>query len=185
MPPTSDAVPLIGTYFACIMVMVAFSVVMTVVVLNYHHRSSDTHEMPHWIRSMFLIWLPWLLRMQRPPPKLQRKAFFGSKKELELRQRSSRSLLANVMDIDDDFSTSEEQLATVRGCCPTQRELAAILRELRYISNRMRREDRVTDIIAEWKYAAMVVDRVCLIVFTLFTVLSTFICLFSAPHLVA
>lgn len=38
-----------GTYFACIMIMVAFSVVMTVVVLNYHHRSSDTHEMPDFV----------------------------------------------------------------------------------------------------------------------------------------
>ncbi|CAL1283241.1 unnamed protein product [Larinioides sclopetarius] len=182
MPPTSDAVPLIGTYFACIMVMVAFSVVMTVVVLNYHHRSSDTQEMPDCVRSMFLIWLPWFLRMNPPPTKLQRKAIFGSKKELEIvRQRSSRSLLANVMDIDD----SEDQAtpATVRGCF--DRELTAILRELRYITCRMKREDRVNDIIAEWKYAAVVVDRVCLILFSAFTVLSTCICLFSAPHLVA
>ncbi|GIZ04060.1 neur_chan_memb domain-containing protein [Caerostris extrusa] len=105
-------------------------------------------------------------------------ALFGSKRELEIvRQRSSRSLLANVIDIDD----SEDQAtpATVRGCF--DRELTAILRELRYITGRMKREDRTGDIIAEWKYAAVVVDRVCLILFTAFTVLSTCICLFSAP----
>ncbi|GFS54075.1 acetylcholine receptor subunit alpha-type acr-16 [Trichonephila inaurata madagascariensis] len=166
------------------MIMVAFSVVMTVVVLNYHHRSSDTHEMPDCVRSLFLIWLPWILRMQQPSAKLQRKAIFGSKKELEIvRQRSSRSLLANVMDIDDLGSDDQATPATVRGCF--DRELTAILRELRYITCRMKREDRVNDIIAEWKYAAVVVDRVCLILFSAFTVLSTCICLFSAPHLVA
>ncbi|XP_023241909.1 neuronal acetylcholine receptor subunit alpha-7-like isoform X3 [Centruroides sculpturatus] len=49
LPVTSDAVAIIGTYFACIMIMVAFSVVMTVVVLNYHHRSSETHDMPQYV----------------------------------------------------------------------------------------------------------------------------------------
>ncbi|KFM66080.1 Neuronal acetylcholine receptor subunit alpha-7, partial [Stegodyphus mimosarum] len=197
MPPTSDAVSIIGTYFACIMIMVAFSVVMTVVVLNYHHRSSDTHEMPECIRSVFLGWLPRLLMMKRPAPKLQRKGLLvNSKKEFELKERSSKSLLANVLDIDEGgfrqneagsttYLPVEDPPATVRGCFATQRELNAILRELRYITGRMRREERITDIIAEWKYAAMVVDRVCLIVFTAFTILSTCICLFSAPHLIA
>ena len=29
--------------------MVAASVVTTILVLNYHHRQEDTHEMPDWV----------------------------------------------------------------------------------------------------------------------------------------
>ena len=47
------------------MMMVASSVVLTVVVLNYHHRTAETHVMPMWVRSVFLQWLPWILRMDR------------------------------------------------------------------------------------------------------------------------
>lgn len=49
MPATSDAVPLLGTYFNCIMFMVASSVVSTILILNYHHRNADTHEMSDWV----------------------------------------------------------------------------------------------------------------------------------------
>lgn len=49
MPATSDAVPLLGTYFNCIMFMVASSVVSTILILNYHHRHADTHEMGEWV----------------------------------------------------------------------------------------------------------------------------------------
>jgi nicotinic acetylcholine receptor len=31
------------------MFMVASSVVTTIMVLNYHHRLVDTHEMPDWV----------------------------------------------------------------------------------------------------------------------------------------
>lgn len=37
------------------MFMVASSVVLTVVVLNYHHRKADIHEMPSWVSS--IAWL--------------------------------------------------------------------------------------------------------------------------------
>ena len=40
---------LTGTYFNCIMFMVASSVVTTIMILNYHHRKAETHEMPNWV----------------------------------------------------------------------------------------------------------------------------------------
>jgi nicotinic acetylcholine receptor len=48
------------------MFMVASSVVSTILILNYHHRNADTHEMSDWVRVIFLYWLPCLLRMTRP-----------------------------------------------------------------------------------------------------------------------
>ncbi|XP_037509764.1 neuronal acetylcholine receptor subunit alpha-7 [Rhipicephalus sanguineus] len=206
MPPTSDAVSIIGTYFACIMIMVAFSVVMTVVVLNYHHRNQETTEMPALIRTVFLVWLPWLLRMEPPGQKVNRRSLFlnNKMKELELKERSSRSLLANVLDIDDDFRTANRAAAsnchgtrtpylggggggesTVHACVHSSRELNLILRELRFITSRMRKDEQEREVDGEWKFAAMVVDRVCLIIFSAFTITSTCACLFSAPHLVA
>ncbi|XP_071034736.1 neuronal acetylcholine receptor subunit alpha-7-like isoform X8 [Parasteatoda tepidariorum] len=211
LPPSSDAVSIIGTYFACIMIMVAFSVVMTVVVLNYHHRNSDTHEMPAYVKTIFLTWLPFILRMSRPGKKITRKHLFMSSKmkELELKERSSRSLLANVLDMDDDFRQQNSTsgggyVHTVSGgrsggpgggsgdetplyhpCLSTQRELQNILRELRFITRRMREEDENQEVISDWKFAGMVVDRICLFGFTLFTILSTCVTIFRAPHLVA
>lgn len=54
---------------------------------------------------MFLQWLPCVLRMSRPGKKITKKTILMSNrmKELELQERSSKSLLANVLDIDDDF----------------------------------------------------------------------------------
>ena len=34
------------------MFMVASSVVTTIMILNYHHRQADTHEMPHWVSHL-------------------------------------------------------------------------------------------------------------------------------------
>ncbi|KAK7864224.1 hypothetical protein R5R35_002063 [Gryllus longicercus] len=242
LPQVSDAIPLLGTYFNCIMFMVASSVVLTVVVLNYHHRTADIHEMPQWIKSVFLQWLPWILGMSRPGKKITRKTILMSNrmKELELKERSSKSLLANVLDIDDDFrhhanSTAAAAAAAgyLRGggasgastgaldeagasaggggggaavsggagggaaagavapagaagapCAAAQRELAAILRELQFITGRMRKADEEAELISDWKFAAMVVDRFCLIIFTMFTIIATVAVLLSAPHII-
>nr|XP_014089691.1 neuronal acetylcholine receptor subunit alpha-7 isoform X3 [Bactrocera oleae] len=203
LPQVSDAIPLLGTYFNCIMFMVASSVVLTVVVLNYHHRTADIHEMPPWIKSVFLQWLPWILRMGRPGRKITRKTILLSNrmKELELKERSSKSLLANVLDIDDDFrhtisgsqtaigssasfgrpTTVEEHHNTI-GC--NHKDLHLILKELQFITSRMRKSDDEAELISDWKFAAMVVDRFCLIVFTLFTIIATVTVLLSAPHII-
>ncbi|XP_049820259.1 neuronal acetylcholine receptor subunit alpha-7 isoform X3 [Aethina tumida] len=207
LPPDSGEKLTLGTYFNCIMFMVASSVVLTVVVLNYHHRTADIHEMPQWIKTVFLQWLPWLLGMSRPGKKITRKTILMNSrmKELELKERSSKSLLANVLDIDDDFrnvsggnnasmtttslggafmrhpTTIEDTALPGSG---TQRDLQHILRELQFITNRMKKADEEAEVISDWKFAAMVVDRFCLIIFTLFTIIATVAVLLSAPHII-
>lgn len=83
-------------------------------------------------------------------------------------------------------------------------ELALILKELRWITDQvsqgksknnnielivmpnaqLKKEDETGDITRDWKFAAMVVDRLCLIIFTLFTIIATLAVLFSAPHFI-
>jgi len=63
--------------------------------------------------------------------------------------------------------------------------LAAILGELRLLTANMRKKEDYDTQCEDWKFAAMVVDRVCLILFSVFTVVSTFAIIFSAPHVIA
>lgn len=41
----------------------------------------------------------------------------------------------------------------------TQRELHTILKELQFITGRMKKSDIEAEVISDWKFAAMVVDR--------------------------
>ncbi len=62
-------------------------------------------------------------------------------------------------------------------------ECAAILEELRYITDRYREQDEEDEAVDDWKFAAMVIDRACLVFFTVFTAVSTIGILASAPNL--
>ncbi|CAD7086203.1 unnamed protein product [Hermetia illucens] len=193
MPATSDAVPLLGTYFNCIMFMVASSVVSTILILNYHHRNANTHEMSEWIRVVFLYWLPCILRMSRPgrtfslqfPPtpcsdtSSERKHQIISDVELKESQGDDGS-------IGPIGSTRMPDAVTQHTCMrsSTDYELSLILKEIRFITDQLRKEDEENDIANDWKFAAMVVDRLCLIIFTMFTILATIAVLFSAPHII-
>ena len=198
------------------MFMVASSVVTTIMVLNYHHRLVDTHEMPDWVRSLFLQWLPWILRMSRPGEKITIKTIQVQKKmkELDKKEMKSKSLIANILDMDEDYHPATKS-HTVHPChpnypkaplasifmsrsnpnlpnsfeetvaaTPLQRELGLILKEIRVITDKVRDDDEAAEIEGDWKFAAMVLDRLCLIFFTLFTVVATLIMLSVAPHIV-
>ena len=66
IPSTSLVIPLIGEYLLFTMIFVTLSIVITVFVLNVHHRSSATHTMPRWVRRLFLCSVPRWLCMTRP-----------------------------------------------------------------------------------------------------------------------
>lgn len=80
VPPTSLDVPLIGKYLMFTMVLVTFSIVTSVCVLNVHHRSPSTHTMPPWVKLVFLERLPAYLFMKRPENNSPRQKPCNSKK---------------------------------------------------------------------------------------------------------
>merc|ERR1740128_1227277 len=71
IPPTSLVVPLLGKFVLFTMILDTFSICVTVVVLNVHFRSPQTHSMPPWVRRVFIHLLPRLLVIKRPIKEVQ------------------------------------------------------------------------------------------------------------------
>ena len=51
------------------------------------------------------------------------------------------------------------------------------------ITENIRTAEEVTVTINDWKYAAIVLDRLCLLIFTLFTLIATIVLFTTAPHI--
>ncbi|VDM01754.1 unnamed protein product, partial [Schistocephalus solidus] len=83
LPQTSEAIPLIGIYFSCTMILCSLSIVFTVLVLSYHHRSICTEEVPQWLKLVVNHWLAKIVRLERlqgPPNPGQTETFSTSSK---------------------------------------------------------------------------------------------------------
>ena len=135
--------------------------------------------------------------MKRPGQNISRKKVANrnsssrNMRDVEMRERSSRSLLANVLDLEDDFRGNSIQNFTgikiddnSHGCQPRQ-ELREILKEIKFLTDKVKKDEESAESESDWKWAASVVDRLCLWMFTIFTIVSTFAILFSAPHVIS
>uniref|UniRef100_A0A3Q0SJE8 Cholinergic receptor, nicotinic, alpha 4b n=1 Tax=Amphilophus citrinellus TaxID=61819 RepID=A0A3Q0SJE8_AMPCI len=95
IPSTSLVIPLIGEYLLFTMVFVTLSIIITVFVLNVHHRSPQTHGMPHWVRRVFLDLVPRVLFMKRPPGTAKQHC----KKLIEMMHRPTAISMAQAENI--------------------------------------------------------------------------------------
>ncbi|KAA0708735.1 Neuronal acetylcholine receptor subunit alpha-2 [Triplophysa tibetana] len=91
IPSTSLVIPLIGEYLLFTMIFVTLSIVITVFVLNVHHRSPSTHKMPRWVHSVFLDLIPRWLFMRRPAPDSRRR------QKILLLQRQGQGMASRVL----------------------------------------------------------------------------------------
>jgi nicotinic acetylcholine receptor len=97
--------------------------------------------------------------MSRPGKKITRKSIKEEQKNKalkDIKERSSKSLLANVLDMDDDIrmSTSYLRLESqdmTSPCLLAQKELQAILKEIRFITQRMKKAEEDQEIVGDWK----------------------------------
>jgi len=130
IPSTSLVIPLIGEYLLFTMIFVTLSIIITVFVLNVHHRSPQTHGMPHWVRRVFLDVVPRLLFMKRPPGTAKQ----NCRKLIEMMHRptvisttgSSQSVWANMesrlgvmSQLVDSLSTSPSESPNILVCSPS------------------------------------------------------------------
>uniref|UniRef100_A0A3Q3AGP2 Neuronal acetylcholine receptor subunit alpha-7 n=1 Tax=Kryptolebias marmoratus TaxID=37003 RepID=A0A3Q3AGP2_KRYMA len=281
MPATSDSVPLIGQYFASIMIIVGMSVIATVIVLQYHHHDPNGGNMPKWVQLVLLQWVAWFLRMKRPgenddperppcAPNLRRCSSGSQSGSIpnppdpalhplhpqsltplqtgplhaghpHLHTQSSANNNGNLLymgfqSIEDssvlsepvqrnNISTGPPRVAgsppphlpsqfcsspppqdTV-GCPSTvssgggfgggpgglgggstsgigDPQLQAILEEVRYMADRFREQDETESMADQWKFAGAVIDRLCLVAFSVFNIICTISILMSAPNFV-
>uniref|UniRef100_A0A3B3D5Z8 Cholinergic receptor, nicotinic, beta 2 n=1 Tax=Oryzias melastigma TaxID=30732 RepID=A0A3B3D5Z8_ORYME len=155
VPPTSLDVPLVGKYLMFTMVLVTFSIVTSVCVLNVHHRSPTTHTMPPWVKLVFLNKLPALLFMRQPRNNCERQ---------RLRQRRRAQEQREVKQFGGDLGGAGG--GSMDGL---NREA---VEGVRFIANHMKSEDDDQSVSEDWKYVAMVIDRLFLWIFV-------FVCVFG------
>ncbi|CAI2320749.1 unnamed protein product [Caenorhabditis sp. 36 PRJEB53466] len=77
----------------------------------------------------------------------------------------------------------KQQQASPQKSVFDERHFHHILNELRVISARVRKEEAIHELQADWMFASRVVDRVCFLAFSAFLFLCTAIISFNAPHL--
>uniref|UniRef100_A0A3Q3CCU2 Cholinergic receptor nicotinic alpha 2 subunit n=1 Tax=Haplochromis burtoni TaxID=8153 RepID=A0A3Q3CCU2_HAPBU len=186
IPSTSLVIPLIGEYLLFTMIFVTLSIIITVFVLNVHHRSSETHTMPRWVRRLFLSVVPRWLCMKRPHHGLRPSSLglrFGSPSCLSARSLGYTLLPQTRSTVSLEWDTPVE-------CGSTQNQwdsslspaVISALEGVTYIAEHLRAEDADFSVKEDWKYVAMVVDRIFLWMFIIVCLLGT-VGLFLPPWL--
>ncbi|KAF5300595.1 hypothetical protein FQR65_LT09127 [Abscondita terminalis] len=219
------------------MILDTFSICVTVVVLNVHFRSPQTHTMAPWVRRVFIHILPRLLVMRRPHYQIDRRRYpshrvmvrtcnglelrdpglypdsteFGedpsglfpsasSRDELTPRELETATLSACrihgttppptfaanlVEDLGSELGRGLLEEALCRGShvwhhCP---EVHKAIDGVRFIADHTKREEDSTRVKEDWKYVAMVLDRLFLWIFTLAVLVGTAGIILQAPTL--
>ncbi|XP_061616674.1 neuronal acetylcholine receptor subunit alpha-7-like isoform X3 [Phyllopteryx taeniolatus] len=182
MPATSDSVPLIAQYFVITLVIVAHSVIATVVVLQFHHHDPNGAKMPKWIRVVLFNWCAWFLRMKRPDEDKTQ----SSPTSMDLKARmESIHLTSSDSRTVGRAGEGEVLLTKVPSSTlgTTEPELANILDEVRYIAKRFHDQHQEESTRSDWKFAAAVIDRLCFVIFSILVILCTFGILMTAPNI--
>ncbi|XP_062409232.1 neuronal acetylcholine receptor subunit beta-3a [Sardina pilchardus] len=159
IPSSSKVIPLIGEYLLFIMIFVTFSIIVTVFVINVHHRSSATyHPMAPWVKSLFLQRLPRLLCMRGHTDRLRYPDMELRSPELKRKRAGGAAGGPGGAGAKEDEWVSMLEKATY---------------SVRYISRHIRKEHFIREVVQDWKFVAQVLDRIFLWTFLTVSVMGT------------
>ncbi|XP_042906854.1 acetylcholine receptor subunit alpha-like 1 [Parasteatoda tepidariorum] len=193
IPPTSLTVPLLGKYLLFTMILVSFSVIVTIAVLNVNFRSPATHKMAPWVRKVFLEILPKFLLMKRPEDPQESSDTSGTKPTILSQFNNvdiSDTVPGAILDRERivaseiecsyiDSHDSNLQLAERQ----EDEEMERAVLNVRFISQHMENLDSYSEIEGDWQYVAMVLDRLFLWIFSIACIVGTGCIILRAPAL--
>ena len=175
IPPTSLVIPLLGKYLLFTLVLVNLSILLTIFILNLHHRRPNTHVMPKWMKTIFIGILPKILMIERPKynpeENFHQNLFISDQKTAyELRQiNKSESNSININKASTKSEKSENFDKTNQGTLQNSRKNSGVsayskypisiqraLLGINYIHSRIQKDNLDRKDIDDWKYVAMV-----------------------------
>ncbi|XP_053326825.1 acetylcholine receptor subunit alpha-1-A [Spea bombifrons] len=159
IPSTSSAVPLIGKYMLFTMMFVIASIVITVIVINTHHRSPSTHIMPQWVRKVFIDTIPNMM-------------FFSTMKRPS-QQKQGKKIFREDIDISDISGKLGPAAVTYQSPILKSPDVKSAIDGVKYIAETMNSDQESNKGAEEWKFAAMVLDHILLAVFMLVCIIGT------------
>jgi len=198
IPPTSLVVPLLGKFVLFTMILDTFSICVTVVVLNVHFRSPQTHTMAPWVRRVFIHILPRLLVMRRPGNhentviKIE-KIKIADCESILSDEYSHCQAITSISEVKtknegENFANYEvfmpHKVDATRDCFQYNcSEIYRALDGVRYIAECTKREEDSNKVKEDWKYVAMVLDRLFLWIFTVAVLVGSAGIILQAPAL--
>ncbi|XP_065170474.1 acetylcholine receptor subunit beta-like 2 isoform X2 [Atheta coriaria] len=200
IPPTSLAVPLLGKYLLFTMSLVTTSIWVTVCVLNVYFRSPSTHKMSPWVRKIFLEFMPKILIMRRTTYSMpeyddnQPPRGYTNEMEMQLNMDEPFTTDFKITTREPSFvlqNQEDEKIkahSSMSGSSPMTPKILssnvlAALQGVRFIAQHIRDADKDNEVVEDWKFVSMVLDRFFLWLFTLACIGGTCGIIFQAPSL--
>ncbi|KAK2175626.1 hypothetical protein NP493_718g03007 [Ridgeia piscesae] len=192
IPPTSLVVPLIGKYLLFTMILVTLSIIATVIVLNVHFRGPATHTMSPWVRKVFLSILPRLLLMRRPNADSSGQQHNAKRKcnGVEIRDAFGELFRKNSDYTTDSYARMLRPSYGVVDYCTDNGtkamfspEFLRAIEGVNFIAQHLKEEDQTSNIREDWKYVALVLDRLFLWIFTTACFVGTCGIILQAPSI--
>uniref|UniRef100_A0A914PMQ3 Uncharacterized protein n=1 Tax=Panagrolaimus davidi TaxID=227884 RepID=A0A914PMQ3_9BILA len=200
LPPTSSTIPLMAKYLLLTFVLNVITIMVTVIVINVYFRGPTTHRMPKWVHTTFLTVMPKLLCMKRPKQKQVRPV-----QSTTTQTRNGTMTLPGVGDFSvnpahhhplcpssehPNGHTHMNELTHTDGrpnpstsaFYPLSPDAMQAIDAIEYITDHLKRDEEYKMYRDDWKYVAMIIDRLLLYVFFGITIGGTVGILASSPY---
>ncbi|XP_077866486.1 neuronal acetylcholine receptor subunit alpha-3-like, partial [Saccoglossus kowalevskii] len=208
LPPTSDQVPLVGRFILFTLCMSIASLLGTILVIHVHYRTADTHVMPRWMRVVFIIYMPRILRVERPTSKEDYENYTKERRQEKLKQgymnnsqiwtnysngriyhsRKSLGKQAARFIVEAVSPSLLEEIEWREGGCgddhpetlqqaqsqiPLPSHYIRAIDCIHYIVSHLKKADEEEQISDDWKFVALVMDRMLLWLFFIVLIIMT------------